>query len=215
MKIRYLGHASFLITSDSGVRIVTDPYHVSEELSYGEIGEAADIVTVSHDHFDHNNVGAVQGNPAVVKGVEQAEVKGITFRGVPAYHDEAGGAKRGANMMFCFEVDGLGVCHLGDLGHRLDEKQLDGLGSVDILLVPVGGYYTVDAAVAGDICGLIKPRVIIPMHYKTSKCGMPIDGVDRFLKGKGEVVRTGKHEAEFSAGELPAGTQIVVLEPVL
>ncbi len=115
MKIKWLGHASFLITSDSGIKIITDPYETGGGLSYGEIKESADIVTVSHDHFDHNNVAAVPGNPQVVKGT--AEVKGIEFKGISTYHDEAKGGQRGKNTILCFEVDGIRVCHLGDLGH--------------------------------------------------------------------------------------------------
>ena len=115
MKIKWLGHASFLIISDSGLKIITDPYVTGGDLSYGQIKESADIVTVSHDHTDHNNVAAVQGSPRVVRGA--AEVKGIKFNGIPTYHDDTGGGKRGKNTIICFEIDGMRVCHLGDLGH--------------------------------------------------------------------------------------------------
>jgi len=215
MKIKWLGHASFLITSDAGTKIITDPYVTGGDLSYGEIEESADIVVVSHDHSDHNNVSAVGGNPELVRGAVTTEIKGIEFKGISTYHDEAGGNKRGRNTVFCFVVDGIRVCHLGDLGHQLSDKQVAELGKVDILLIPVGGFYTIDAKVASQVCDGLKPKVIIPMHYKTNKCGFPIAGVDEFLRGKKEVSRLDASEAEFKQGELPATTQIIVLKSAL
>ena len=213
MKIKWLGHATFLITSESGIKIMTDPYAPAEKLHYGEIKESADIVTVSHEHSDHNNAAAVRGNPKIVKGT--TKVKGIEFIGIPTYHDEAQGKKRGTNTIFCFEVDGVKVCHLGDLGHQLTDKQVAEVGKVDILLVPVGGFYTIDATVASQVCEQLKPRVIIPMHFKTSKCDFPISGVDEFLRGKKDISRLDASEVDFKSGELPANTQIIVLKPAL
>jgi len=213
MKIKWLGHASFVITSDAGTKIITDPYETGGDLSYGQIKESADIVTISHDHTDHNNVAAVQGSPKVVRGA--VEVRGIKFNGIPTYHDDAGGGKRGKNTIICFEVDGIRVCHLGDLGHQLSDSQLAELGRVDVLLIPVGGFYTIAPKLAAQLGDRLKPKVIIPMHYKTDKCDYPIAGVEEFLRGKKEVSRLDASEAEFKAGELPATTQIVVLKPAL
>ncbi|MBA7512516.1 hypothetical protein ES705_04521 [subsurface metagenome] len=213
MKIKWLGHASFMITSEAGTKIITDPYVTTENLNYGEIKESADIVTVSHEHGDHSNVSGVRGNPEAIRGT--AKVKGIEFKGIPTYHDDAKGQQRGKNTIFCFEVDGVRVCHLGDLGHQLNDKQVAGLGSVDILLIPVGGFYTIDAKVAGQLCDKLKPKVIIPMHFRNDKCTFPIAGVDEFLKGKEGVSRLDTSEAEFKQGELPATTKIVVLKPAL
>jgi len=215
MKIKWLGHASFLITSDAGTKIITDPYVAGGGLSYGEIKESADIVTVSHGHGDHNNVAAVQGNPAVVKEVAPVELKGIKFNSIPTYHDSAGGKERGNNIIFCFEVDGMRVCHLGDLGHQLGDKEVAELGKVDILLIPVGGFFTIDASVATEVCSKLTPRVIIPMHYKNDRCVFPIAGVDEFLQGKAGVSRLDTSEVEFKPGELPATAQIIVLKPAL
>lgn len=213
MKIKWLGHATFLITSDTGIKIITDPYTPAEKLHYGEIKESADIVTVSHDHFDHSNVASVRGNPEVVKGT--AKVKGVKLSGIHTYHDEAQGQNRGSNTIFCFEVDGVKVCHLGDLGHQLTDKQVVEVGEVDILLVPVGGFYTIDATVANKVCDQLKPRVVIPMHFKTDKCDLPISGVDEFLSGKKDISRLDASEVEFKSGELPANAQIIVLKPAL
>lgn len=213
MKIKYLGHACFMITSDAGVKIITDPYVTGGDLSYGEIRESADIVTVSHEHGDHNNVAAVQGNPEVVR--RSVRIKGIEFKGTPTYHDDAGGKLRGNNTILCFEVDGIRVCHLGDLGHQLSDKQVAELGRVDILLIPVGGLYTIDAKDATTVCNRLTPKVIIPMHYKTNKCTFPIAGVDEFLRGKTNVSHFDTSEVKFKQGELPASTEIVVLKPAL
>ncbi len=214
MKIKWLGHASFLITSDAGIRIITDPYAPNERLSYDEIKESADIVTVSHEHGDHNNVAAVRGNPKAVKGT--AEVKGIKFSGTATHHDDAGGKQRGNNIIFCFEVDGIRVCHLGDLGHPLSDKQAAELGKIDILLIPVGGNYTIDAKVATKVCSKLAPKVVIPMHYRNERCSsFPVAEVGEFLKGKEGVSRLNVSEMEFKKGVLPVTTQIVVLKPAL
>ena len=213
MKIKWLGHASFLITSVSGVKIITDPYEPNDKLLYGAIDESADIVTVSHDHFDHGNVAAVQGTPQTVK--TDAEIKGIKFKGIATAHDASGGKERGRNTVFCFEVDGIKVCHLGDLGHELTAEQMTGIGSVDVLLLPVGGFYTIDAAVASRVAEQLKPRVIIPMHFKNSRCNFPIAGVEEFLRGKEDVNQPASTEVELRAGEMPATTRIIVLKPAL
>jgi L-ascorbate metabolism protein UlaG (beta-lactamase superfamily) len=213
MKIKWLGHACFVITSDTGIKIITDPYVTGGALSYGEIEESADIVTVSHEHGDHNNVSAVQGNPRVVRGT--AELKGIRFKGIPTYHDDVGGKSRGGNTILSFEVDRIRVCHLGDLGHQLSAQQVAELGSVDILLIPVGGFFTIDAKVASQVCNQLAPKLVIPMHYKTNKCEFPIASVDEFLRGKKDVSRLDASEVEFKQGELPASTQIIVLKSAL
>jgi len=201
MKIKWLGLASFLITSDSGTRIITDPYETGGDLSYGEIRESADIVTVSHEHFDHNNVAAVQGNPQILRKMGEAEVKGIRFKGVGSLHDDVGGKERGKNTIFWFDVDGVKVCHLGDLGHQLSDEQVSEIGSVDVLLVPVGGIFTIDANVATRLCDRLKPKMIIPMHFRDGKCRFPIAGVDEFLRGKENVSRLDTSEIELRGEE--------------
>jgi len=215
MQIKYLGHAAFVITSDSGVKIITDPYATSPELTYGEITGVADVVTVSHDHFDHCNVAAVGGDPQVMRRAEVSTAKGINFKGIVSYHDDEGGRMRGNNITFCFEVDGVKVCHLGDLGHLLDDKQKAEIGRVDILLIPVGGYYTIDAKTATEVCDQLKPRVIIPMHYRTDKSFSNIAGVEDFLRGKARVKWLDTSQVEFKAGELSNDGQIIVLKPAL
>ncbi len=215
MKVKWLGHSSFIITSATGIKVITDPYATAGDLSYGEIKESADIVTVSHNHHDHNNTAAVRGNPKVIREATAVEIMEVKLKGIPCHHDETGGNQRGDNIIFCFEVDGVGVCHLGDLGHRLSAQQIAELGKTDILLIPVGGLYTIDAKVATEVSNQLKPRVIIPMHYQNDKCGFPISGVDEFLQGKEEVSRLDTSEVEFKQGGLPASTRIVVLKSAL
>lgn len=142
-----------------------------------------------------------------------AEVKGIKFSGIPAYHDASEGKERGNNAVICFEVDGVKICHLGDLGHLLSDAQVAEIGRVDILLIPVGGNYTIDAEVAGQVSDQLNPGVIIPMHYQTAKSGLPIAGVDEFLQGKKDVTRLDTSEMEFRAGGLPVNPQIIVPKP--
>jgi len=215
MKVKWLGHASFLITSDNGTSIITDPYVAGSGLKYGEIKESADIVTVSHDHFDHNNVAAVGGSPQVVKDAAATEIKGIGFRGVPTYHDDNQGKDRGRNVIFIMDIDGMKICHAGDLGHSLSSQQVAEIGKVDVLLVPVGGFFTIDARVATEVCNALSPSVIIPMHFKNDRCDFPIAGVEDFIAGKAAVLQPEATEAEFRAGELPEDTEIVVLNPAL
>lgn len=213
MKIKWLGHSSFLITSQNGTRIITDPYTVGSGISYGQIEESADVVLVSHGHGDHSNAAAVKGNPQVLREPGAQTVKGVEFRRIPCFHDEANGSKRGANVISCFALDGLKVCHLGDLGHPLTTEQVRQIVPVDVLFIPVGGFYTIDAATARQVCDQLNPKVVIPMHYKTEKCGYPIAGVDDFLKGREGVSRVGKSEVELTAAKLKPGT--VVLQHAL
>lgn len=213
MKLKWLGHACFLITSDKGTRIITDPYAPQGALAYGAINESADVVTVSHDHFDHNNSGAVKGNPTVVKGAGKQQAKGIEFTGVATYHDEAQGSQRGNNVIYCFTVDGLRVCHVGDLGHVLTPEQVKALGQVDVLLVPVGGTYTVDAAGATQVVSQLNPKVVVPMHVKNAHCTFPIAPMEEFLKGKKGVRQISGSETELKAP--PATQEILVLNPAL
>ncbi len=215
MIIKWLGHSCFLIVSRDGVKVITDPYAVGEGISYSPIGEVADIVLVSHEHGDHNNVSAVHGKPEVVKGSGTRIAKGIQFKGVATYHDNSQGRERGPNTVFCFTVDDIRLCHSGDLGHLLDKVQLEKIGAIDILFVPVGGFYTIDAAEASQVCEQLSPKVIIPMHFKTPKCAYPIAGVEDFLKGKETVRKADSSEAEFALEKLPPASEILVLKPAL
>ena len=213
MKIKYLAHATFLITSESGVKIVTDPYKAGGGIKHADIKETADVVTVSHEHGDHNNAGAIRGSPQVLR--EGGSVKGLKFKAVTAAHDDKGGSQRGRNTIFCFTVDGVNICHCGDLGHALTEAQVKAIGRVDVLMIPVGGFFTIDAKTATRVVEQLNPKVIIPMHFKTEKLDFPIAGTDEFTTVKSNVTNVDGSEIELTAGSLPADTQIMILKPSL
>ncbi len=215
MKIKWLGHASFLITSQDNKKIITDPYNVGSGINYKPIDETADIVTVSHEHGDHNNVKAVKGNPAILRESGVRSIQNIEFKAIPAFHDEARGSKRGNDLIFCFKVDEINICHLGDLGHPLSREQLSQIGPVDVLFIPVGGFFTIDAGTAGNTVRAINPVITIPMHYKTPQCDYPISTVDEFLKGKGNVRRLDSSEIVINKDTLPAEPEILVLQPAI
>jgi L-ascorbate metabolism protein UlaG (beta-lactamase superfamily) len=212
MKIKFLGHSCFMITTDKGMKIITDPYHTGQEFHLSDIQESADVVTLSHEHPDHNNFEAVKGNPRVLR--KSTLVRGIDFSAVESYHDNAGGKERGSNLIFTFEVDGIKLCHLGDLGHQLNNSQLTAIGKVDILFVPIGGGFTIDAAGAEKVCEDIGARVIIPMHYKTA--GLPfLADIEDFLRGKKNVTQRSNSILELTCQNLPKSSQIIVLKPEL
>jgi len=213
LKISWLGHSCFKIEDDSGKVVVTDPF--DESVGYPLPRIRADVVTVSHDHHDHNNVKVLEGNPVVVRGSGKQTAAGIEFEGIATYHDEKKGKLRGKNTIFCFEIDGVRVCHLGDLGHQLGEKEAAALGEVDVLMIPVGGTFTLDAGGAKKLIGQIKPRIAIPMHFKTAAVppSFGIYPADDFLSGQ-HVERPGTTIA-VSKESLPGagvGPVVVLLD---
>jgi len=180
MKIKWFGHACFRIVSENGTRIITDPY--DESVGYPMPDAEADIVTTSHDHFDHNYTKAIKGNFRHIHEPGEYDISGVKIKGIPTFHDDSEGAKRGSNVVFVFYVDGLSVCHCGDLGHKFSKEQVEELSGIDILMIPVGGTYTVDAKTAAEIVKSLNPRVTIPMHYKTEAINFTITGVEDFLE---------------------------------
>jgi len=215
MKIEWLGHAAFLFTAADGRKILTDPYEAGSyggAVGYKKIDRNADIVTISHDHEDHNYLAGLPGKPIVVKGGGKREVRGIFFKGIPTFHDTSKGRERGKNTIFVFSIDGINVCHLGDLGHTLSKDEILNIGKVDVLLIPVGGYYTIDAKEASTVMEQLQPKITIPMHYKTEVLGFPIEGVDKFLEGKKRVKRLNSSEFEVKKEDLPQETEIAVLK---
>jgi L-ascorbate metabolism protein UlaG (beta-lactamase superfamily) len=215
MKVKWVGHACFLLTSEAGLRILTDPYTPGAfGLGYHPPAETADIVTVSHEHPDHNNTAAVKGKPEVVRGAGVHKVKGVEIKGVSTSHDEASGSQRGPNTVFCFTLDGVRVCHLGDLGHDLAAGLLAEIGPVDVLLIPVGGNFTIDANVASRVADRIAPKVVIPMHFNNERCrDFPVAAVDDFRKKRQRVRTLDASEVEIKKDNLPAETETVILKP--
>jgi L-ascorbate metabolism protein UlaG (beta-lactamase superfamily) len=234
MRIRWLGHSAFLLTAADGTKLVTDPYvpgSFSGQLKYGPIRENAHAVTVSHHHQDHDGVSRLPGQPGVFDRAGAFKAGSIAITGFDTFHDNSKGAQRGRNTVFVFEeprtlgtrsemsdisvMSPLRVCHCGDLGHVLTAQQVNAIGKIDVLLVPVGGTFTVDAAAAHEVAAQLAARVIIPMHYKTEKLGFDIAGIDNFVRDRAKVKRVGAAEVEVSADKLPAEPEIWVLEHAL
>ena len=216
MKIKYLGHAAFLITSSDGTKVLIDPYEAGcfdGAVKHGKIDVQADVVTCSHQHADHYGIKDLPSGYELVEGAGEHTVKGISIHGVATYHDESRGSERGENVIFALEIDGMRLVHLGDLGHPLSDDEVERIGRVDILLVPVGGYFTIDASVAQDTVNKLNPKLVIPMHYKTESVDFPIATADGFLEGKTNVKRVGASEVEVTA--LPEAQEIWVLEHAL
>ncbi len=215
MKIKWLGHSSFLIESSDGTKVMTDPFESGSydgAVGYAPIKDSADVVTVSHDHADHNAVDGIGGDPVIIRGGEETAIKGIVVRGVGTFHDESKGQERGRNIIHVVDVDGLRVGHLGDLGHALSDDEAEAVGQVDVLLAPVGGYYTIGPEEARDVAEKLGARIVIPMHYKTEDLGFPIQPVDDFLKLMGQVERVKATSVEIDKDNLPDKRSVIVLD---
>ncbi|HEY3375326.1 MAG TPA: MBL fold metallo-hydrolase [Candidatus Aquicultor sp.] len=208
--ITWLGHACFIIQSSAGLRILTDPYNPKTGYTFPDV--TADIVTISHHHTDHDEVGAVKGTPRIIETPIVVTIEDITFDGIPSYHDEALGSKRGANIMFIFSIDGRRIAHMGDFGEEsLTKEQFDALNGVDVLMIPVGGNYTIDGTQAAEIAQQVKPKVVIPMHYKTRNSTLQIVGPEAFLANMSDVAKKGS-SVEITASTLPKRTEVWLME---
>ncbi len=180
MKIEWLGHSSFILTESTGISLVTDPFNAEEVgISFPEV--EADIVTVSHDHFDHNCTGAVKEYKMLVNTPGDHGVDGVDIFGFKSYHDDKKGLLRGKNVVFRIRMDGVEVCHLGDIGEELSPMLAELIGSINVLLIPVGGRYTIDAAEAKEYVDRLMPDVVIPMHYMMDGYRTQFDELDEFL----------------------------------
>lgn len=215
MKIKYLGHSCFLLTESTGTAVVCDPY--SEEIGYKMPAVSADAITVSHHHYDHDNVAAVAGNPVVLDKEQGYELPGVVINAVKSFHDNSLGKDRGENVIFKFRMDGLDVCHLGDLGEDCSPELIEAILPVNVLLIPVGGNYTIDGAMAKEYVDRLMPDVVIPMHYRLKGCVIDIDKVDGFLSefdGENVEIEEVDGELELSREDIDGEvTKIVVLEP--
>lgn len=178
MIIKWLGHSAFLIENSNGTKILTDPF--DETVGYKCCSEKVDIVTISHHHFDHDYVDNLKYDNVIDK-TGTFNICGINIKGIPSYHDKMKGAKRGKNTIFTFDIDGYKVCHLGDLGYILSSDEIKELGPIDILIIPIGGNYTINGNEASELSKLIKSHIVIPMHYKTPLLSFELDGLENFL----------------------------------
>jgi len=213
MEIKFFGHSSFKIKGKA-VTIVTDPYNPSVGFKFPKV--EAEIVTISHDHQDHNQRESVGGKPYVIAGPGEYEIKDVSVFGLQTFHDESQGEKRGTNTAYRIELEGMSLCHLGDLGHSLSSNQLGELNGVDVLFIPVGGVYTIGPKRAVEVITQIEPKIVVPMHYrvaeqKGNETFAQLSGVDEFLKEIGEEVSP-QPKLMISLDQLPSEREVVVLE---
>ena len=214
MIIQWIGHSCFKIqTKNNGneVTIVTDPYDEATGLKMPKI--QADIVTVSHNHHDHNNIDAIKGDPFIISTPGEYETKEILFYGIPSYHDDKKGAERGNNTIYKLVSEEVHIAHLGDLGQVLTDEQIERIGSVDVLMIPIGGNYTIDYKKAIEIISQLEPRIVIPMHYKYNGLKEDISTADEFIKNCG-LPSEKMDKFKIVKKDLPPDTtKLIILSP--
>ncbi|MBI4136951.1 MBL fold metallo-hydrolase [Candidatus Roizmanbacteria bacterium] len=212
MEIKYLGHSSFRIRGKDAV-IVTDPFDQKNVgLPFPKID--AQVVTISHEHDDHNDLSRIGGEPVVVRGPGEYEVLGIRIYGYQTFHDDKKGEERGVNTVYLFVIDGMRILHCGDLGHVLPDALLEEIGDVDILMVPVGGGFTVNAKQAVSVVKQIEPLIVIPMHFKApamSETFSELQPVDVFAKELDKPVKT-EEKLVISKDKFPQDLELVILQ---
>lgn len=216
MHIIWHGQSCFqiIIPKNKGEQasIVIDPFDETLGLRIPPL--SADILCVTHQHHDHNNIKAVKGEPFLIEGPGEYEIKEISIQGISAFHDDKEGKERGRNTIYMIEAEGMRLCHLGDLGQKeLTPDQLEKIGNADILMIPIGGTYTLSAKEAAKIISQIEPRIVIPMHYYLPKLKIKVEGVDKFLKEMGRKSVEPQNKLLIKKKDLPEKMQIVVLKP--
>ncbi len=212
MKLKWLGQSCFYHTSNAGTRVLMDP--CARWLGYRMPPVAAEMVTTSHDHFDHNFLQMLEGNFYHIDQPGTYSIQDVSIHGTPAWHDAAQGSRRGRNIIYTFAVDGLTVCHLGDLGHLLSADQISDIGEVDILLLPVGGRFAITVAEALEVRKQLQPVITIPMHYRTPALGLVgffFARVDNFVSRSGEQAREAP-ELSVDLDSLQANAGVLLLK---
>ena len=206
LQIRWHGHSCFGITNE--ITLVTDP-HDGKSIGIHEPNVTGDIVLVSHDHYDHNSVKSVEKEGAkIITDTRKRNIANVEIKGIESFHDGCRGEKRGNNIIYKFTMEGITFCHMGDLGHDLDEDTVQKIGDVDILFIPIGGTFTLDAKQAWRIIKKVKPRIAVPMHYKIGGLSLPITGIEPFLEeSKYEILKVG-NEIDIEKEDLPEEPEI-------
>lgn len=209
MEITWLGHSCFRIKGKEAV-LITDPYDSTIGYSLGK--PMANIVTSSHAHPGHSFVAGIGGEPRIVRGPGEYEIAGVFITGIRTFHDAEKGKKWGKNTAYLIEMDEITVCHLGDLGHALSSDQVEEMSGVEVLMVPVGGLSTLDAAAAVEVVRLLEPKVVIPMHFKTDAVPFDLEPVADFLREMGMKQVSPEPKLLLTKSTLPDETHVVVLD---
>jgi len=208
MKIKYFGHSCFSLAYENGTVLVTDPF--DESVTFAPCDIACTGALVSHDHFDHNHIASLKGNFETLKEAGTYEIGGAKITAVPSFHDKEGGALRGRNLIFRVECEGVSLAHLGDLGHLPDETQLAALKDLDILMLPIGGTYTIDTPEAEALIAMAKPRHTIAMHFKTEAWpGINVSTNEAFAKDMKAAFMP--REIEFTRENLDQLPEVMIL----
>lgn len=210
MKLEWIGHACFRLTAEDGTVVITDPY--DESVGIEMLPLEADLVTMSHEHHDHNETRMLVGRPHIARGTQAAAVGGVTSCAVASWHDGEQGLRRGPNAIRIFEIDGLKAVHMGDQGCMPDEDVLAAIADADVMMIPVGGTYTVDAQGAKAIIDRAGPKCVIPMHVKTKRCPYPIAPVTPFLAAMGAQDAQAVREAVLTKASGPRG--VLLMQPL-
>ncbi|MDO8687350.1 MAG: MBL fold metallo-hydrolase [Dehalococcoidales bacterium] len=208
MDINWLGHSCFRIKGAQAT-VITDPY--SPDLGYSLGSPAARIVTISHQHPGHSYAQGVGDNPKVVAGPGEYDISGVLIIGTTTFHDGEEGRSRGKNTVYLIEVDEISICHLGDLGHVLTTAQVEEIGNVDVLMLPVGGVSTINAPMAAEVVRQLEPKIVLPMHYKTAALNRELEPVDRFLQEMGVKEVNPQPKLSLTRAKLPLSTQVILL----
>ena len=207
IKVKWFGHSMWKIW-DEKISIITDPF---TDIGYKMPGnETADIVLSSHDHFDHNNLQLIKGNPQVVNTEGKFDIAGVKIETFPAWHDETGGSERGSNLLMKFVISGKTFLHCGDLGHILSNEIVEKLGKIDVLFIPIGGFYTIDAKTAGKVVDMIHPKIVFPMHYKTAVLDFPIAKKEEYLKLIDNLRNVDSNEIELTSEDFEKEQTIIM-----
>lgn len=206
LQIRWHGHSCFGITNE--ITLVTDP-HDGKSIGIHAPNVTGDIVLVSHDHYDHNSVKSVEKEGAkIITDTRKRNIANVEIKGIESFHDECRGEKRGNNIIYKFTIEDITFCHMGDLGHDLDEETVKKIGEVDILFIPIGGTFTLDAKEAWKIIKKVKPKIAVPMHYKIGGLSLPITGIEPFLEENNyEILKVG-NEIDIEKDDLPEEPEI-------
>jgi L-ascorbate metabolism protein UlaG (beta-lactamase superfamily) len=208
MEITWLGHSCFKIRGKQAT-IIADPFSPANGVSMGKV--SANIVTVSHEHAGHSNSSGVGGSPRVLSRPGEYEISGVLIIGLGTFHDANKGADRGKNTVFVMETEEMSICHLGDLGQALTDAQIEEIGKVDVLMIPVGGVTTINAGTAAALVRQMDPKIVIPMHYKTSLFEGELDSVEHFLR-EFAAQPTPQPKLNINKNNVPISTQVILLE---
>lgn len=211
MQLIWYGHSCFLIKTDTGKRILMDPFENS--IGYGNNFPKSDLITISHSHFDHSYLNSINEKTKIINKLGFFDMNFITLEGISSYHDKCNGAKRGPNIIYILKINNLIICHLGDLGHIPSNLILEQLKNIDVLLIPIGGHFTLNGFDAAKLCNLLSPKYIIPMHYKTNSTSLYLDDPKTFITSMKNIKKINSNIVDFCNLSFNSKCESLLLTP--